>query len=472
MEKFPVLNIYFVRLGPPLMSKTRSGRNYNTPKLDKMTFADMTPDEYLTKLVSKEEDPEGKIDQVLQSLPLPMRNSILKINLLPLQYKDRIDYLQSLVQIGEVGLSLGKKDQPQAPPTPTHFHVKLSENINFKGDTTESVEKFVRNMETQKELAGISFDQLCALINRHLKGKALEWYLNLPPHIVRSWRATKDALVRKFGQATKRDEIVDMIHNTKQKEGEKVNEYADRLFNLCQICEYSEAQRKDFFIHGLRHKIKLHVRDRMPPTYDEALRLAECYERLHMGESDKLDNLEGIVTNIVRDSICAFKAGFSNAQQASQPPTPSPPTTQSPSTNQIDQLASVLSQTLLTQQQQMSQMRDHTNKPDPNILAILAAQVQTHQQASNPHTNGQNNGASGSRTVICYLCKKPGHVKSECRANRGRQGNPHSTKHCTHCDMRGHTIDDCSWKRRNLDCPTCDICNKKGHYTDKCRSVN
>ena len=62
-----------------------------------------------------------------------------------------IDYLQSLVQTGEVGLSLGKKGQSHASPTPTPVNVKLSENINFKGDTTESVEKFIRNMETQKE---------------------------------------------------------------------------------------------------------------------------------------------------------------------------------------------------------------------------------------------------------------------------------------------------------------------------------
>jgi len=299
---------------------------------------------------------------------------------------------------------------------------------NFAGEDDECVMEFVNVMEYQRTALDITDKDFAMIIGKYLKGEARTWYNR---HIVKlggSWLKIKEGLLQEYNPSTKRAEIRNRCYREYMKDGETVKEYSKRMNDLCVMGGFDDENQKELFINGLPQAMQIHVNRMSPDTYEKALKEAKVYESSDVKRGRNLDR---------KSSICGIST---NAE----------------GTNELQ-----------------GELRVNNMGGSIKEIAdyVVAAIKPTLGSKTDPNPNRDR------KPIKCYNCDKLGHMAKDCRAPRktyvpNNRSQQVGQKHCSHCNMNNHSLEECHWAQNNMPCPYCTKCQKKGHFTDKCKQAS
>lgn len=109
---------------------------------------------------------------------------------------------------------------------------------------------------------------------------------------------------------------------------------------------------------------------------------------------------------------------------------------------------------------------DTANRTLNNLLARLSLEEQKMEPSQEKVSFKAMNNKSKNykKSVVCYGCNKPGHIKSECRMSSEK-------KCCTVCKKTNHETKDCYFRDKQSTSgkkTPCDVCKKTNHETKDC----
>lgn len=110
-----------------------------------------------------------------------------------------------------------------------------------------------------------------------------------------------------------------------------------------------------------------------------------------------------------------------------------------------------------------------TDKTLKNLLARLSLEELKNEPTQEKVSfkavhDKRNNSKPKKKTVVCYGCNQPGHIKSECKKTAGK-------KYCSICKKDNHVEKDCYFKDRqphNDKKTSCGICKRTNHKQKDC----
>jgi hypothetical protein len=98
---------------------------------------------------------------------------------------------------------------------------------------------------------------------------------------VTTWEQFKESLRLNFAALDTAQDARDRLHTAKQKQGTPVHEYTGYLRSLfMKVPGMAEDEKLDKYLRGLTDEIKKEVRMRKPETLEDAIKIAEDYDRL------------------------------------------------------------------------------------------------------------------------------------------------------------------------------------------------
>ncbi|KAA0056779.1 retrotransposon gag protein [Cucumis melo var. makuwa] len=102
----------------------------------------------------------------------------------------------------------------------------------FHGNPKQHIAHFVETCEN----AGSRGDQLVRQFIRSLKGNAFEWYTDLEPEVINSWKQLEKEFLNRFYSFRRTVSMMELT-NTKQRKGEPVIDYINRWRALSLDCK-------------------------------------------------------------------------------------------------------------------------------------------------------------------------------------------------------------------------------------------
>ncbi|KAA0062668.1 ty3-gypsy retrotransposon protein [Cucumis melo var. makuwa] len=140
----------------------------------------------------------------------------------------------------------------ESSQTPVVKATDKGKNVQFdgKGNPKQYIAYFVETCEN----AGLRGDQLVRQFVQSLKGNAFEWYTDLEPKVIDSWKQLEMEFLNRF-YSTRRTVSMMELTNTKQRKREPVINYINRWRALSLDCkdELTELRgTKDFPVSKVR----------------------------------------------------------------------------------------------------------------------------------------------------------------------------------------------------------------------------
>ena len=260
----------------------------------------------------------------------------------------------------------------------------------FKGETdTDELDLWLKELQrhcTYYEIGG-SLDtdaKKLAYATSHLVGGAEAWWVTRKANI-HTYQDFIKAISKRFRSAVDADKAAEEIYDTRQTENQSVTAFSDRFIQLLtRVPNMHEEDRIRHFRRGLLPHLQQKVKEHQLQTLTEVVELAIRLEATFAKRPPKIDT---------------SKAGLNMVDSTDE------------SVQQQQQQALQL-QALLNQMQGW--------KPKgPGVYTF---------GNTKPNTRCWKCGDQSHTTEtctypgnVCYYCKKPGHIKAECRSFKAKQ---------------------------------------------------
>lgn len=238
------------------------------------------------------------------------------------------------------------------------------------------LDNWVFAVEQYLELVSIEETKKVALLSTFLVGEALLWFrsefqgLTLAQRAALNWNEVLLLLKNYFRPPNMQDTLMDQWVSLRQTSS--VSNYVAALRALqLQLPALTREQVLDKFVRGLRPRTKIEIKLRAPQTIDEAISLADRYDRIVYGYNDSthLDTSMG-----------------------------ASPYQTDPDAMQIDAV----------------QIQGNTRRPQ-----------RPQQRPMNQKPQIQTGPIRDMTRVTCYNCNKTGHYAKDCRSPRRNMGPRH-----------------------------------------------
>ena len=417
-------------------------------------------------------------------IQIPPNPNLPQDNFNPLQLDDydrnAIAYEAQQATTMALGQLISTSNRSQFPAT-----------VVYSGKLEDDVNEFLRLSEAHKRALGLTDQDMMCILPTRFTGEAQRWYVDngAPNHW--SYTEFKEKLKEQFGPEMKKSVMQNKFYSRRQKTGEAVKDFIEAIAKLGNLCNYDDSHKMGMFVHGLLEDIRIYVQERDPKTFSEASRLAVKYENIHEGSTDTLTKVAANISDIKK----LFETRAPQTTLTPQPTVTSNPPIPDPLAAQIASLTEAV-----------QNMPKHLPAPqpipppapvyqtDPNLAKALngitkmVAEVRQDRNNSPVNNNPPQNSQpqNNYKTYDCYNCGTPGHFAKNCpqpkkQSNRNfpyanQRSNNYSqasirrknTGECSHCNMLNHTDAQCIWKQKGIPCPTCQICQKKGHVAASC----
>lgn len=250
----------------------------------------------------------------------------------------------------------------------------------FNGHKNMSFDNFLNKYLAFCDLTGKDEHERLNHLPFLLKGRAFDFYINLPEETRENFDLTTQALKNHFSPPECQLTDSAKCFSLKMKPDESVNIFYEKLIKSANKLTLSDNNKMLIFVNGLKDNLREFVVLQSPNTLDEALKLAKTKESvsLNYGTENALQQILHKIENVSQLD------------------------TRSNKDREISNL-----------KRELQQLRSRMN-----------------MQHSSPRTTNSdrhNSSPSNSNSApICFYCKKIGHLASECRARTRNsfQNNP------------------------------------------------
>lgn len=233
---------------------------------------------------------------------------------------------------------------------------------DIKLEGAGNVESFIERVEELRIVCGLSSNQLMGSLITLFKGPALEWYrANIQTH--HHWDDVTCMLRSAFLPAEYTDDLWEVINKRKQQPREKSVMFIAAMQNL--LNKLNKKPNESVRIKKIRKNLLPHIRDHMIlEDFDTVSQLTEACQRIENAQMYSVNTRAGSSTQTTEPNI-----GYYNRR---------------PMIHAVDR---------------------HVTENDSNIGAMAA---------SNTNAAGEAFSTGGSRSIICFNCRQPGHMKRHC----------------------------------------------------------
>ena len=253
---------------------------------------------------------------------------------------------------------------------------------NFKGETdTDELDLWLKELNrhcTYYEIGG-SLDtdaKKLAYATSHLVGGAEAWWETQKARIL-TYQDFVTAISMRFRSTVDADKAAEEIYDGRQKEGQSVTAFSDRFIQLLtRTPNMHEEDRIRHFRRGLVPHLQQKVKEFQLKTLNEVVELAIRME----------------ATFAKRPKIDTSRAGLNMMEHTDE---------------QVQQIQALL-----------NQMKGW-NPKGPGIYTFGNTKpgARCWRCGDNNHTTETCNHTDN----VCYYCKKPGHIKADCRSWKAKQ---------------------------------------------------
>ncbi|KAE8900200.1 hypothetical protein PF003_g15396 [Phytophthora fragariae] len=333
--------------------------------------------------------------------------------------------------------------------------------------TVERARTFWEAFEENTE--GLPDKSRLLVFQQKLKGREAErWWNN--SHI-KTFKTLKVRFHNHFLSRTA-DELWERLHSTKRQKGESIEEWGDRVTDLCESLDYPDARmRYQLFRRGLNNRRMLAILDSSPardiPEACEWLMVKDMYRPVDEDED------------------------FEEAAPAKSAAASETPAILKPMVDQVKALAQEVRSFVKGEQEWRNKVNNELRaSPQPHYVMQTMATVPSvppPPMQQQPPWNGQgfrgirmdDDGRDQEGAPICGRCQYRGHGRANCRrqsftCRRCNQfghmqveceqppppqqqpggfsgGNGNSRSWCSFCQVEGHTIGGCPTVKRLRD---------------------
>ena len=287
----------------------------------------------------------------------------------PPSYHSKADQTSTpLVHVRETQSSSCREPKPVVMPE------------SFDG-VSMTLEDWLTNFEICCEINGWSEKQKCSFLAVKLRGAALHVYTDLPAEKRNQYASIIQSLRNRFDRSHQTELYKVQLRARVRQSGESLSELASSIRRLTNRAypgisvEVREDLAKDQFIEALdSHHTRMHIRRRKPASLDEALTLAMEEEMLLSLEEKRKNSAAGVQ---------ALSCASTFEKQKSVP------VSASDSSYHKDQLS------------RDDRYAELTKKVDDLIGIVESLKM-------------KNRVSRQGREVVCWTCKKKGHVRAHC----------------------------------------------------------
>ncbi|KAA0051584.1 retrotransposon gag protein [Cucumis melo var. makuwa] len=149
---------------------------------------------------------------------------------------------------------------------PLGYQPPKFQQFDEKGNPKQHIAHFVETCEN----AGSRGDQLVRQFIRSLKGNVFEWYTDLEPEVIDSWKQLEKEFLNRF-YSTRRTVSMMELTNTKQRKGEPVIDYINRWRALSLDCKdrLTELSAVEMCTQGMHWGLLYILQGIKPRTFEE-----------------------------------------------------------------------------------------------------------------------------------------------------------------------------------------------------------
>ena len=259
---------------------------------------------------------------------------------------------------------------------------------NFKGETdTDELDLWLKELKRHCEYYAIggsldTDEKKLAYATSHLVGGAEAWW-ETQRATIRNYTGFIGAISKRFRSAVDSDKAAEELYDLRQKEGQSVTAFSDKFMQLLtRTPNMHEEDRIRHFKRGLLPQLQQKVKEHQLPTLNEVVQLAIRLEATFSTKRPKEIN-----TNLGKSGLNAIE------------------------TEEELELAQRM-------QLFLNQVKGWKPKgPGTYTLPLGVTSERCWKCGDAAHSTDK----CSYTTNVCYYCKKPGHIKMECKALKARQ---------------------------------------------------
>ena len=234
-------------------------------------------------LVDSNQDRFTNRDQLSQSLDASRTDS--SDNSLDTSLPELPMEIEPVQLMNQLLTQLTTKPSTEIHPTP------------FRGTTADNILDWIENFDRIAAHNVWNDQKQLQVIPVYLKDTALNFYRSLPEQTKTDINLLKAALRDRYHT---QDRLYDMRAKLRElRQGSSLETYINDLNTLARHLELPEQQKIDYFIFGLKSKLKQALLIRQPQTYDDAVTFAK--RKHHFADTDSDTQLMDLLQEIRKE---------------------------------------------------------------------------------------------------------------------------------------------------------------------------